>query len=51
MPTTPVERSTGVSMPVERHQNQAITQKLGILGEKVTLMAGFKIKKYLLGPI
>ena len=33
-------------MLVEQHQNQAIAQKLGILGEKVTSMA-----KNLLGPI
>ena len=33
------------------HQNQAIAQKLGILGEKVTSMTGLRIQKYLLGPI
>ena len=33
------------------HQNQAIAQKLGILGEKVTSMTGLRIEKYLLGPI
>ena len=32
------------------HQNQAIAQKLGILGEKVTSMTGLRIQKYLLGP-
>ena len=31
--------------------NQAIAQKLGILGEKVTSMIGYRIQKYLLGPI
>ena len=34
-----------------RNQNQAIAQKLGILGEKVTSMTGLRIEKYLLGPI
>ena len=33
-----------LSTPVEWHQNQAIAQKLGILGEKVTSMAGLKKK-------
>ena len=33
------------------HQNQAIAQKLSILGEKVTSMTGLKIQKYLLGTI
>ena len=33
--------------PVEQHQNQAIAQKLGILGEKVTSMADLKINKVL----
>ena len=37
--------------PVERHQNQAIAQKLGILKEKVTSMTGLNIQKYLLRPI
>ena len=32
------------------HQNQAISQKLGILGEKVTSIAGLKIQKYQKGP-
>ena len=33
------------------HQNQALAQKLGILGEKVTSMTGLRMQKYLLGPI
>ena len=48
---TLMERSISVGTPVERHQNQAIAQKLGILGEKVTSMTGLRIEKYLLGPI
>ena len=35
--------------PVEQHQNQAIAQKLGISGEKVTSMAGLKINNKVLG--
>ena len=30
--------------PVEQHQKQAIAEKQGIIGEKVTSMAGLKIK-------
>ena len=46
-----MERSIGVGMPMERHLNQTIAQKLGILGEKVTSMTGIRIQKYLIGPI
>ena len=41
----------GAPLHKRPHQNQAIAQKLGILGEKVTLMTGLRTQKYLLGPI
>ena len=41
----------GAPLHKRPHQNQAIAQKLDVLGEKVTSMTGLRIQKYLLGPI
>ena len=47
----PIVKQTNGALHKGPHQNQAISQKLGILGGKVTSMTGLRIQKYLLGPI